>query len=51
MKDKGGCVISLRPKIGFGGVAYRWIENFSKVFMLFLIEKEHNRYEQFFFTK
>ena len=30
------------PKIGFGGVAYCWIENFSKVFMLF---KEENNYK------
>ena len=39
------------PKIGFGGVAYHWIENFSKVFMLLLQEKEHNRYESSTFLK
>ena len=39
------------PKIGFGGVAYHWIENVSKVFMLLLIEKVHNRYESSSFLK
>ena len=39
------------PKIGLGGVAYRWIENFSKVFMLLFQEKEHNRSESSTFLK
>ena len=30
---------SMGLKIGFGGVAYRWIESFSKVFMLLRVEK------------
>ena len=35
----------------FWGVAYHWIEKFSKVFMLLLIEKVHNRYESSSFLK
>ena len=30
----------MEPKISFGGVAYCWIENFLKVYMLFRVEKK-----------
>ena len=30
----------MAPKIGFGGVAYHWIESFSKVFMLLRVAQQ-----------